>query len=176
MSLAAILIALSLTSSVKARPERHKFVILPNSKLIGCKSSDCPQMFPDPAPEEAVFPWQVSLDFNDGRVIGLTALYDHPISIDEVEAAINARYLNWANKSNNDRTVPVKLWRIESEKFAIQLCVNDDGMVQLIYLIFDARHPLSDPVREKFMERFDATHPSAFERNMVLDRMTPQSR
>lgn len=176
LSLTAMLVALSLTTSVKAGPERNKSILLPNPKLIGCKSSNCPQMLPDPAAEEAVSPWQVSLDFADGKVIGLTALYDQPVSINEVRAAIDARYLKWANKSNDDRTVPVKLWRIEPETVAIQLCVNDDGMVQLIYLIFDARHPLSEPVRKKFLERFDATHPSDFERKMLLDRLTPQSR
>lgn len=94
--------------------------------------------------------------------------------MNDVKAAIDERYGKWANASNS--TAPVKLWRVEPEKLAIQLAVNDDGMVQLIYLIFDARHPASEPVRKKLLERFDATHPDDFARKQLLHSMTPQSR
>ena len=173
MFLAAILFALSLTSSVKAGPDRAKSVILPNPGLIGCKSSNCPQMLPDPSPEVAAYPWQVSLDLSDGRVIGLTALYDQPVTIDDLQAAVDERYAKWAVKEF--RTGPARIWRVEPEKFVISLSKNDEGMVQLIYLIFAAKHPLSDPVRKKFFERLDATHPDPFARKMLLDSMTPHS-
>ena len=65
---------------------------------------------------------------------------------------------------------------VEPEKFVINLAVNDDGMVQVIYLTFDAKHPLSDPARKKFLERLDATHPDGFARKLVLESLTPQSR
>jgi hypothetical protein len=39
------------------------------------------------------------------------------------------------------RSGPLNIWRVESEKFVIQLSKNDEGMSQLIYLIFDAKHP-----------------------------------
>jgi hypothetical protein len=42
------------------------------------------------------------------------------------------------------RTGPVRIWRVEPEKFVMLLGVSDGGMVQLIYLIFDAKHPMSD--------------------------------
>jgi hypothetical protein len=173
LSLAAILVAISLTSSVKAGPQQNKHIVLPNPHLIGCKSSDCPQMLTDSPAEGAIYPWQVSLDFADGQVVGLTALYDQPTTMDEVKAAIDDRYDKWAFAAGSSEQI--RLWRVESEKFVVQLCRNDDGMVQLIYLIFDVRHPLSEPVRKKLLERFDATQPSDFARKLLIDRITPQS-
>ena len=173
VSLAAILGVLSLTSSGKTDPEHKKSVILPNAKLMGCKSSDCPQILPNSSAGPTVYPWQISFDFSDGRVIGLTALYDQPTTIDDVTAAINESYGKWVFAPGSSDQI--RLWRVEPEKFVMQLCVNDDGMVQLIYLVFDARHPVSDPVRKKFLDRLDATHPDAFARQRVVESMTPQS-
>ena len=172
LSLAAILVAISLTSSVKAGPEQNKHIVLPNPKLIGCKSFNCPQMLTDSPAEAPTYPWQVSLDFADGQVVGLTALYDQPTTMDEVKFAIDERYGKWAFAAASSEQI--RLWRVEPEKFVISLCTNDDGMVQLVYLIFDARHPLSEPARKKLLERFDATHPSDFARKLLLDRITPQ--
>lgn len=70
----------------------------------------------------------------------------------------------------------MRIWRIEPEKFVISMSTNDDGMVQVIYLAFDPKHPVSDPVRKKLLERIDASHPDPFARKMVVDSMTPESR
>lgn len=173
--LVAILVVVSLTSSVQAGHQSDKYVILPNPKLIGCKTSNCPEMLPDHgADSKVVYPWQVIVDFTDGGIMGLTALYDQPTTMDEVKAAIDERYGKWAFPAgSSDR---LQLWRIEPEKFVINLSVNDDGMVQVIYLIFDPKHPLSDPVRKKFLDRLDATHPDGFTRKMIQNSLTPQSR
>lgn len=123
---------------------RAAHIVLPNSTLVGCRTSNCYQVLPDPvADENAVYPWQVRLDFNQSAIIGLIALYDQPTTIDNVQAAIDERYGKWAMA--DFRTGPVRLWRVEPpKKFAINLAVNDDGMVQLIYLSYDAKHPTSD--------------------------------
>jgi hypothetical protein len=129
-------------------------------------------MLPDPIPaSETVYPWQVSLDFNDGGIIGLTALYDQPVTIDDLQAAVNERYGQW--EKSQFRKGPMRIWRIEPEKFVISLSTNNEGMVQMIYLAFDPKHPLSDPVRKKFVDRFDSTHPSDFARKLLLQSMTP---
>jgi hypothetical protein len=122
---------------------RGAHIVLPNDSLIGCKTPDCYQVLPDASSDPgAVYPWQVRLDFNQPAIIGMTALYDQPTTIDEVQAAVDERYGKWAMA--NFRTGPVRLWRVESEKFAIQLAVNDNGMAQLIYIQFAAKHPTSD--------------------------------
>jgi hypothetical protein len=132
-------------SSAAARTPRR--IILPNPALVGCKSGTCTQVLPDKiADADAIFPWQVWVDFNGGDVIGLIAFYDQPTSIDDLQAAVDERYGKWAAASS--RTGPVRIWRVEPEKIAIQLSVADSGMVQLIYLTFAAKHPASDQARE----------------------------
>jgi hypothetical protein len=139
---------------------RGAHIVLPNASLIGCKTPSCYHVLPDASSDASVvYPWQVRLDFNQPAVIGLTALYDQPTTIDAVQAAVDERYGSWALE--NFRTGPVRLWRVESEKLAIQLAVNDDKMVQLIYIsLVDARHPTSDHVAARILSReCDKTDP-----------------
>ena len=126
-------------------------VILPNPKLIGCSASACPPVLSEGTDSRAVYPWQVSLDYTNGSVIGLVALYDEPVSIDDVQAAVNERYGPWAMA--HFRTGPARLWRVESEHFAIQLSKPDSGMVRLIYLTFDAKHPTSERATKEILDR-----------------------
>lgn len=129
----------------------HGKVILPNSKLIRCSASNCPPVLPDGTDLRAVYPWQVSLDYTDGSVIGLTALYDQPTSIGDVQAAVDERYGKWAKAEF--RTGPMRAWRVEPERFVIELSQADTGMVRLIYLTFDPKHPTSEKVLEKMIDR-----------------------
>jgi hypothetical protein len=126
-------------------------VILPNPKLIGCSTSGCPPVLPDGTDPRVVYPWQVSLDYTNGSVIGLVALYDEPTSINDVQAAVNERYGQWALA--NFRTGPARLWRVEPEHLAIQLSQPESGMVRLIYLTFDAKHPTSEKAMEAILDR-----------------------
>ena len=126
-------------------------IILPDPKVIGCSTSSCPSVLPDGKGPRLVYPWQVSLDYNHGSVIGLTALYDDPTSVDDVRAAVNERYGKFAFDSNGK--TPVNLWRVEPEKLAISLSTNEYGMVQIIYLTFDARHPTSEKATKLFLDR-----------------------
>lgn len=134
-------------STGKQDSPRH--IVLPNPALIGCRTGNCTRVLPDKAAgNDAVHPWQVSVDFTGDEVIGLTALYDQPTTIDDLQVAVDERYGKWAEA--RFRTGPVRIWRVEPEKFVIQLGVTDGGMIQLIYLIFDAKHPMSDRA-EKYM-------------------------
>jgi hypothetical protein len=126
-------------------------VILPDPKVIRCSTSNCPSVLPDGKDPRVVYPWQVSLDYNNGSVIGLTALYDDPISVNDVRTVVNERYGKFAFGSNGK--TPVSLWRVEPEKLTISLSTNEYGMVQLIYLSFDAKHPTSEKATERFLDR-----------------------
>jgi len=128
-------------------------VILPDPKLIGCSTSGCPPVLPGSRDPRLAYPWQVSLDYTDGSAIGLTALYDEPISVDDVRAAVNERYGRFAFDSNGK--TPVNLWRVEPDKLAISLSTNEYGMVQLIYLSFDAKHPTSEKATKLFLDRME---------------------
>jgi hypothetical protein len=97
---------------------------------------------PDPiADSHAVYPWQVSVDITDGKIIGLIARYDPITPIDVIKAAIDERYGKWALPGLD--TGPAKIWRVEPEKFVIQLGKGDNGMIQVIYLALGAKHPAS---------------------------------
>ena len=99
-----------------------KRVILPNSKLIRCVSLECSQLWQDKAPAaNDIYPREVTVDLPDNTPcpLGLTAQYDKSVSLDDLKAAIDARYGKWAFAAS--ATSPVKMWRVETERIAIQL-------------------------------------------------------
>jgi len=51
----------------------------------------------------------------------MTALYDRSLPLDDVRAAIDERYGKWAIPEFANSSI--KIWRVEPEKFAIQLSV-----------------------------------------------------
>jgi hypothetical protein len=140
---AAALVTLGLTSPATAARNPGEHIILPDSKLIGCKVSTCSQVMPNPvADSHAVYPWQVSVDITDGTISGLTALYDPSISIDVIKASIDDRYGKWAVHGLDRRA---KTWRLEPEKFVVSLAPADkvySGMSSVSYLAFGAKHPV----------------------------------
>jgi len=107
---------------------QNAHVVLPNPRLIGCEPANCSQLWQEGgADPHAVYPKQVLIDVfgTDSRPRGVLALYDKSVSVDDIKTAIDARYGKWALSGND--TLPVKLWRVEPEKFAIQLAVVDEA-------------------------------------------------
>ena len=90
---------------------------------------------------------------NQSCLYGMTALYDKSIPVDDVKAAIDGRYGKWALADFANS--PVKLWRVETKKFAIQLSVADKkdekrniaeaGTKQAIYIAFGGRSACNIP-------------------------------
>ncbi len=137
------------SASVRTEPKNAgggtgKHFILPNPALLGCNAGNCTQILPDQvADPDAVYPWQVLVDFNGGKVIGLIALYDQPNTIEDLQEAVDQQYGQWAMA--DFRSGPVRLWRVEPpRKFVINLTVAASGMVQLVYLTYDPKHPASE--------------------------------
>jgi len=108
-----------------------------------------------PAEANAVFPKQTIIDMNQNCLYGMRVSYDKSVPLADVKAAIDERYGKWAYPKNDDATMPVKLWRVESEKFAIQLSVADKkdekmniaeaGTKEAIYIAFGGRSACSMP-------------------------------
>jgi len=99
-------------------------IVLPNSRLLGCRSSACSQLWQGtPSGKNAIFPRQVIVDvFGDESCPrGIVALYDKSVSMENLEASIDELYGRWGHTDNE--TLPVKLWRVEPQQFAIQLAV-----------------------------------------------------
>jgi hypothetical protein len=143
--LATLVLMIGLTHGQTAKEESSSRIVLPNPKLLRCKSSDCYQVWLENSPKtNAVFPKQVSIDMNQSCLYGMTALYDKSVALDDIRAAIDERYGKWAVPELVNS--PLRVWRVEPEKFAIQLAVAtrkdekrnmaEAGTKQAIYIAF----------------------------------------
>jgi len=146
--LAAVILTLGLAHGQSPKEDNRSRIVLPNPELLRCKSSDCYQVWSEKsAKADAVFPKQVLIDTNEGCIYGITALYDKSIAVDDIKAAIDERYGKWS--LSEFANSPLKIWRVESERFAIQLSVADRddekrnigerGTKQAIFLAFGGR-------------------------------------
>ena len=153
--IAAAVLMLGLAHCQTAKEEKSTRLVLPNAKLLRCKSSDCFQLWLEKSAEtNALFPKQLVIDMNQNCLYGMTATYDKSIPVEDVRAAIDERYGRWALPLD-DPSGPVKLWRVEPEKFAIQLSVADKkdekmniadaGTKQAIYIAFGGRSACTIP-------------------------------
>lgn len=119
-----MVLMLGLACSRTAVGENSKRIVLPNPRLLRCNSSDCYQMWLEKTFEaNGVFPKQFSVDMNGNCLYGMTALYDKSVPIEDITAAIDEQYGKWAIPEFEK--LPLKLWRVEPEKFAIQLSTAD---------------------------------------------------
>jgi hypothetical protein len=146
-ALLPILAAITLASCVSVAATTNIHIVLPNPKLLGCESVTCSQLWlNNDAVPGAKYPKQLRIDSSDGSTTttpngslfefpngvpyGLTAVYDKSVTIDDLEASINEHYSKWVY----GKPAPtLKLWRIEPEKFVIQLSSHKSGP-QVIYL------------------------------------------
>jgi hypothetical protein len=124
----AVLLAAITTISFAPRatfePESGGHIVLPNEKLMSCKSSSCSQLFSEGGPND-IYPRQVNVDFFGGAgsescLRGVTAVYEKSVPIEDLKSAIDQRYGKWGYANSP------KLWRVEPQKFAIQLGVTED--------------------------------------------------
>lgn len=101
-------------------------VVLPSPQLIHCRSVQCSHLWNGDG-RPAAYPAQVLTDVVNGEVVGLTAIYDKSISIEELRSAIDTLY-------PKAERLPPGLWRVKAEQLVIQLYERKDGTKQLIYL------------------------------------------
>jgi hypothetical protein len=151
--IAAVVLMLGLAHFQTAKEENGRRFVLPNPQLLRCSSSDCFQLWSEKPEANAVFPKQVIIDMNQNCIYGLRALYDKSIPVDDIKSAIDERYAKWARADFVNS--PLKLWRVEPEKFAIQLSVADKkdekrnvaeaGTKQAIYIAFGGRSTCNIP-------------------------------
>ena len=146
--LAAVVLMLGLAYSQTATEENGSRIVLPNPKLLRCKSFNCYQVWLEKSFEtNAVFPKRVTIDMNQNCLYGMTALYDSSIPVHDISAAIDERYGKWAVPESEKSTL--KIWRVEPERFAIQLSVAskkdekrniaDAGTIQAMYVAFGGK-------------------------------------
>jgi hypothetical protein len=130
-------IGLALGGAV-AKHASGPYVVLPNSKLIGCKGSDCSQVWQELRPETAaIYPHNINIDIENGAVLGIVAHYDKSVSVGDIKASIDDHFGKSTYVIDNE-TSPVKVWRVDAEKISIQLSEEDTGMKEVIYLSANA--------------------------------------
>ena len=129
----AVLLAFSLIAYARQKQESENRVVLPNSKLIGCETPACSQLWPDDvADSHATYPQNISIDIEDQGIIGVVTRYDKSTPLNDIRTSINKRYGEWVFPK--DSAGLAVLWRVEPEKTAIQLAKDKDGTKEVIYL------------------------------------------
>lgn len=152
--LAAVVMMLGLAYGQTAKEENHSRIVLPNPKLLRCGPSDCSRLWLEQPEVNAIFPKQLLIDMNQDCLYGLQALYDKSVSVRDIEVAIDEHYL--ASKNTAIEKSHLRLWRVESEKFAIQLSADDKkdekrnladeaGTKRIIYIAFGGRSACNIP-------------------------------
>lgn len=143
-----IILMLSFANCQPAREESGKQFVLPNPKLLRCAPSECNALWLENASDpNAVFPKQLIIDMDQNCLYGFTVKYDKSVPVADVRAAIDERYGKWAVAGFKNSALG--LWRVEPEKFAIQLTeidrkdekrhVAEAGTKEVIYLAFGGR-------------------------------------
>ncbi len=141
--IAALILVLSVPHLQAVRGQDSSRVVLPNPKLLRCSSADCFQLWSDHRMEQnAIAPKQIIIDMDHGCIYGLTALYDKSIPLDRIKSEIDDLYKQWSVTYPSDSNL--YLWRVETQKFAIDLGVAgkreekrnlaEEGTRQVIYI------------------------------------------
>lgn len=152
--IAAVALMLGLAYCQPAKVETGGRLVLPNPKLLRCGSSDCFTLWLDGSTgANAIFPKQVIIDMDQNCLYGFTVLYDRSIAVADVRAAIDEHYGKWAVAGFENSAKG--LWRVEPDKFAIQLSVTDKkdkkrnmaeaGTIRAIYVAFGGKSACNTP-------------------------------
>jgi len=119
------IVGLLVAFSADAQVGGPRGVVLPSPQLIHCHSVECSHLWNENG-GPADYPAQVLTDVVNGEVVGLTAVYDKSVSVEQLRFAIDTLYPN--------SEVLRCLWRVEAEQLVIQLSDRNDGTKLLIYL------------------------------------------
>lgn len=139
---AALILALGVICLQAANGQGAARIVLPNTNVLRCSSAGCSQIWPADVDQRAIFPKQVILDTDQGCIYGMTVLYDKSVPLGAIRAALDDRYKQWYGRNASSSGVDV--WRVEPQKFIVQLTVADRkwaaaGAKQVIFLAFKGK-------------------------------------
>jgi hypothetical protein len=118
----------SLCSGAQVGDSTRK-IVLPSPQLIHCRAAECSQLWKQDSTDGGiVYPAQVLTDLVNGEVVGLTAVYDKSVSIEELRAAVDARYSKWTVSGLDLH------WRVDPEQLVISISDGCAGAKLIIYL------------------------------------------
>jgi len=126
-------------------------VVLPNSRLLRCSSSDCLQLFSEGVEPKAMSPKQIVLDIDNGCIYGMTAMYEKSVPVERIKSGLDEIYKQWSVSYPSESNL--YLWRVEPQRFAVQLTVaskedekrnaTEAGTRQVIYIAFGGKSACS---------------------------------
>ena len=141
----AVLMIVSASCS-RGNREGGRQIVLPNPDLLRTCPAKGPQLWRDlRSGGGEIYPAKFWIDLAKGGCsYGFMVWYDKSVSMEEVRTAINQHYGKWEKTDFARPDSKMRLWRIEPERFVIQLTqVGEDekgqnpgepGMTQVIYL------------------------------------------
>lgn len=149
----SLILISTLTNVAIVRGENLATLVLPNPKLLRCNSSNCFQLFVEDVEQNSITPRQILLDMNGSCIYGITALYDKSVPVDRIKSEINRAYEKWSVKYPSETNL--YLWRVEPQKFSIQLAVTSKqdekligtevGTRQVVYIALGGKSACSAP-------------------------------
>jgi hypothetical protein len=98
---------------------------LPDPRILGSKITSPNSVLIPNVDNRSLFPKEVRLIVSDGQISEIQVLYDGKVQLDQIEAAVNMSYP--AAEMNKFQSTSIRLWKVVSKKFVIQLSSNDDG-------------------------------------------------
>jgi hypothetical protein len=142
-----LVLILALSHLKTVRGENLGRLVLPNPKLLRCRSSNCRQLFSEGTEQKAISPKQMILDIDHGCIYGMTVMFEKSVPFDQLKTEIDDLYKQWSVNDPSNSTL--HLWRVEPQKFAIQLAVTskedekrnvaEAGTRQVIYIAFGGK-------------------------------------
>jgi len=109
-------------------------VILPDTQIIGMDLKNYVPFHDDKSATQKKYPMQLVIDADNGKIVGVKALYDKSVSFIEAESSINKFYGDW-HISRSEKPL-TSLWRVTPKEIAIQLSLYSNGYVEVIILPF----------------------------------------
>jgi hypothetical protein len=113
------------------------YIILPDPDMLGITIDQCKIKFINaPYNKKTIHPAQILFDINSNKEIsGIIAKYNtEDVSFGDVEQALNSIYIKW--KLEGFQNTPLRLWRVEKKRFAINLSLDEENDIQIIFLTF----------------------------------------
>ena len=103
----------------QSKHESVRRVVLPNPALLRCTSSACSGLWQgDPPDANAVHPRQVSIDlWGNSCPLGLTALYDKSVSVDELKPQSTSNMANGPWRGTQPRPSVSGAWSPKNLRF-----------------------------------------------------------
>ena len=102
----------SIIETCQAPPGNGNSVVLPTTRLIGCKTADCLFWFDGQA---GSYPKQLVIGLASGTPTGLVVSYSRPVSGHELRAMLNARY------GKAKHPAGTKAWQLEAEQLLVSV-------------------------------------------------------